>query len=65
MLKLALALRYLVAMLLVCVFTGCQAWQSSSALPGLLVSKAERQAVDQAKNDPFPSPSDVGMSAPE
>jgi len=40
---------------------GCQSWQSSASLSGLTASKDERLVVKQAKNDPFPSPSDVGI----
>jgi|GEM_PF-6411779 len=52
------------------VLAGCQSWQSSPGLPGLgfskpglSFSKVERQIVKQAKNDPFPSPKQVGMEA--
>ncbi len=41
--------------------SGCQAWQSSSAISGLGSKQGERQVLREAKNDPFPSPSDVGM----
>lgn len=53
------------AILFAFIFTlaGCQSWQSSSGLPGLSFSKVERQIVKQAKNDPFPSPKQVGMEA--
>ena len=44
---------------------GCQSWQSSTGIPGLGFSKVERQIVKQAKNDPFPSPKQVGMEAPQ
>ena len=47
------------------VLAGCQTWQSSPGLPGLGFSKVERQIVKQAKNDPFPSPKQVGMEAPQ
>lgn len=40
---------------------GCQSWRSSGAIPGLGSTKGERQVLKQAKHDPFPSPSDVGM----
>ncbi len=40
---------------------GCQTWQSSSAIPGMGSKQSERQVLREAKNDPFPSPSDVGM----
>ncbi len=41
--------------------SGCQTWQSSLAIPGLGSSQGEREILRQAKNDPFPSPIDVGM----
>jgi len=41
--------------------TGCQTWRSSAAIPGLFPQKGERKILRQAKQDPFPSPSDVGM----
>ncbi len=41
--------------------TGCQTWRSSSVVPGVFAQKGERQILRQAKQDPFPSPSDVGM----
>jgi hypothetical protein len=40
---------------------GCQSWQSSAALPGLVSGSGERQVLREAKNDPFPSPSEVGI----
>lgn len=43
------------------VSSGCQTWHSSSALPGLKSKQGERQVLREAKNDPFPSPSEVGM----
>jgi len=42
---------------------GCQSWLASSSLTGLTATKGERLVVKQAKNDPFPSPSDVGIKA--
>lgn len=59
------ALRLSVALLLFCGMTGCQVWNASSILPGLTASKSERVVMKQAKNDPFPSPRDVGMKASE
>ena len=47
------------------LLAGCQTWQPSPGLPGLGFSKVERQIVKQAKNDPFPSPKQVGMEAPQ
>jgi len=40
--------------------SGCQSWHSA-AIPGLASKQGERQVLRQAKQDPFPSPSDVGM----
>jgi len=42
--------------------SGCQSWRSA-AVPGLSSKQGERQILKQAKQDPFPSPSDVGMQA--
>ncbi len=56
---------FLAATLLVCsalVVSGCQAWHSSAAIPGLTTTTGERKVLRQAKNDPFPSPADVGMA---
>jgi len=41
--------------------SGCQTWHASSAIPGLKSKQGERQVLREAKNDPFPSPSEVGM----
>lgn len=41
---------------------GCQAW-TSSPLPVGLNTKSERKVMRQAKQDPFPSPKDVGIEA--
>ena len=41
--------------------SGCQIWQSSSVIPGMGSKQSERRVLREAKNDPFPSPSDVGM----
>lgn len=49
------------AMVALLICSGCQAWQSQVAVPGLGVSSKERQIVKQAKRDPFPSPAEVGM----
>jgi hypothetical protein len=48
-------------MTLVVVAAGCQGLSSPSLIPGLAESRRERQIVRQAENDPFPSPSDVGI----
>ncbi len=54
-LRLALGISLILAM------AGCQAWHSKLGAPGFGFSKGERQIVEQAKNDPFPSPDQVGM----
>lgn len=41
--------------------TGCQTWRSA-AIPGMASKQGEREVLKQAKQDPFPSPSDVGMT---
>jgi len=41
--------------------SGCQTWHSSSAIPGMGSKQGVQQVLREAKNDPFPSPSDVGM----
>jgi len=55
------AARGLSVLLVLFATIGCQSWHTSSVLPGLTASKGERLVVKQAKNDPFPSPSDVGF----
>ncbi|MEM8944515.1 MAG: hypothetical protein AAGD11_04965 [Planctomycetota bacterium] len=40
---------------------GCQTWQSTAAIPGMGAKRNETKVLQQAKNDPFPSPSDVGL----
>ncbi len=57
--------RLTVGVVLTFALAGCQSWQSSTGIPGLGFSKVERQIVKQAKNDPFPSPKQVGMEAPQ
>lgn len=45
------------------VSSGCQTWRSSAALPGgVSAKKNQREVLKNAKKDPFPSPSDVGMT---
>jgi len=61
--KTRLDLLAIFAILWICA--GCQSLDISSGLPGLSDSKNERQIVREAKHDPFPSPSDVGMSTVE
>ncbi|NOY41321.1 MAG: hypothetical protein GXP26_05735 [Planctomycetes bacterium] len=65
MLKITDRLRLSVALLLVGGISGCQVWHASPHLSGLTATKGERQVVKRSKNDPFPSPSDVGMEASE
>jgi hypothetical protein len=55
--------RLTLGVVLISALAGCQSWQSSTGIPGLGASKVERQIVKQAKNDPFPSPDQVGMEA--
>jgi len=57
--------RFLTALLVLTATIGCQSWQTSSILPGLTTTKGERLIKKQAKNDPFPSPSDVGFKGEE
>ncbi|NOY29859.1 MAG: hypothetical protein GXP28_06675 [Planctomycetes bacterium] len=57
----AIRCRALAGWAMLVAMIGCQSWQSSSVLPGLTATKDERLVVKQAKNDPFPSPSDVGI----
>lgn len=45
------------------VSTGCQTWRSAAVIPGLSSTSGERAILTQAKNDPFPSPADVGMKS--
>lgn len=45
------------------ILSGCQTWHTASAIPGLSANRGERQVLRQAKNDPFPSPSEVGIKA--
>jgi hypothetical protein len=43
--------------------TGCQAF-APGAVPGAFAARDEKQIVKLAKNDPFPSPADVGLDQP-
>jgi len=54
-------LRLALGISLICATAGCQAWQSTLGATGLGFSNGERQIVKQAKNDPFPTPDQVGM----
>ncbi len=40
---------------------GCSAWQSSASLPGLGTWNEERNILKKVKNDPFPTPQQVGL----
>ena len=60
-LEASILVRFTAALALVAAFAGCQAWQSSTGIPVIGSSKGERQIVKQAKNDPFPSPDQVGL----
>lgn len=56
----------MIRLLLLCVLTvtGCQTWRSSSAIPGIKTSRKEnKKVIEQAKNDPFPSPGQVGLTS--
>ncbi len=53
--------RRLAGCLVLVAMVGCQSWLATSSLTGLTATKDERLVVKQAKNDPFPSPSDVGI----
>ena len=57
--------RWLCAMSLIVgmgISGGCQTWQTSAVIPSFGATSGERQVVRQAKNDPFPSPRDVGIT---
>jgi hypothetical protein len=41
--------------------TGCQVWNSSGSIPGLNSWSKDHTYAKQAKNDPFPSPEQVGL----
>ncbi len=43
--------------------SGCAMWRSASAIPRLSSKQGEREVLEQAKNDPFPSPADVGLQS--
>ncbi len=58
--------RVLVAALLSVFITfsvGCAMWRSASAIPHISSKQGEREVLEQAKNDPFPSPADVGLQS--
>ncbi len=57
--------RFLIGLFVLAATIGCQNWQTSSAFSGLTADKGERLIKKQAKNDPFPSPSDVGFKGEE
>ena len=50
------------ALLLFASLCGCQVWQTSALTDVWGTSADEREIVEQAENDPFPSPADVGLS---
>ena len=52
-------------LLLLAASAGCQSLSSSGMMPGLAEAKREKQIVRLATNDPFPSPSDVGLKLPK
>lgn len=54
-LRTALVIAFVVAL------SGCQSWQSPIGFPGLGFSQDERQIVQEAQNDPFPTPLQVGL----
>ncbi|WP_428306104.1 hypothetical protein [Lacipirellula sp.] len=43
-----------------CAFIGCQSI-APKGLGSLTAHQRDQKAIKQAKNDPFPSPSDVGL----
>jgi hypothetical protein len=43
---------------------GCQQVHQGISLPGITASSQDKKAVQLAKQDPFPSPADVGITAP-
>jgi|GEM_PF-1836060 len=48
-------------LLILLVSTGCSSWQSSGGLPGLTAWNEERSILKKVKNDPFPTPQQVGL----
>lgn len=51
----------IIAMLLTLFLPGCQTWQSSTGIPGLDGWSEDSKIEKSAKNDPFPSPQQVGL----
>jgi hypothetical protein len=51
----------LLGLLILTASLGCQSWHSSTALPGLHATSAQRKVLQQVSRDPFPSPGDVGI----
>ena len=41
---------------------GCQSWAPGSGLPGMIAKRNHGHLAKIAAQDPFPSPSDVGLS---
>lgn len=51
----------LFALIIAMGLSGCSTWNSAGSLPGLESWKDERAVIKKAKNDPFPSPQQVGL----
>ena len=49
------------ALLMLFASVGCSSWQSSAGLPGLTAWNEERNILKKVKNDPFPTPQQVGL----
>lgn len=63
--KLANRLRGSLAVACILAMSGCQVWHSPLPISRLMASKGERQVIQQAENDPFPTPSQVGFREDE
>lgn len=48
-------------LLLLTAITGCTSWQTTPGLPGLSEWNEERAVLKKVKNDPFPTPQQVGL----
>lgn len=53
--------QYLVCIMLLLISAGCTSWQSPTGLPGLGTWNEERNILKKVKNDPFPTPQQVGL----
>lgn len=53
--------QWVVCIALLLTGVGCTTWQSSSGLPGLGAWNEERNILKKVKNDPFPTPQQVGL----